>query len=115
MIEAGRLTNRVTFEKRTTTKDDFGHELNTWTTMLTVWANIKPVGARERLRGGQYETTLTHTVVVRYASAYPEPAQIDSWRIKYGDRLFNISGMLNHEEDNTYLVFDCTEGSADGQ
>lgn len=114
-MDIGRLDKRITIQRRSATKDSYGQEVNQWVDIATVWANIKPIGGRERLRSMVVESSLTHTVMVRYRESLMPPTLADAWRIQYGTRIFNITAAMDMEEDHRWVVFDCTEGSEVGQ
>jgi SPP1 family predicted phage head-tail adaptor len=114
-MDIGRLNQRITVQQRTLTLDGYGQELNTWTNVATVWANVKPISGREKMRGMAIESQLTHTVLVRYREAFMPPKTVDAYRINYEGRIFNITAARDLEEDREYIIFDCTEGSLDGQ
>lgn len=117
MDKIGRLDKRVTIQRRTATQDSYGQELDSWTTIAQVWAQVKPLGGKERMRNAAMvvESILTHTVTVRYSDTLMPPLEADAWRILYGSRIFNISTSRDVEEDRRFIEFDCTEGSVNGQ
>lgn len=118
-MEIGRLNKRITVQRRSATKDDYGQEQNSWSAVATVWANIKPIGGREKLRAMAIESELSHTIAVRYNAALMPPTQADAMRIFYstptGDRIFNITAARDVDEARRHIIFDCVEGSLDGQ
>lgn len=114
-MNAGRLDRRVTIERRAAGVSEYGHPADdAWEVLATVWANIKPIGGRERMRGESLESTLTHTVGIRYNAALAQPTLADAWRIKYGERLLNITAARTIDEGRHWIIFDCTEGSISG-
>jgi len=115
MISTGKLIHRVVVQQRTTTQDGYGQQLDTWVDMKEVSANIKPIGGREKLRSMAINATLTHTVAVRFSAMFMPPLDSTKWRIKYGTRIFNIVATRDVDEENRFIIFDCTEGSVDGQ
>lgn len=117
MDKIGRLDKRVTIQRRSATLDGYGQELDSWTTIAQVWAQVKPLGGRERMRtvAMVVESILTHTVTVRYSDTLMPPLEADAWRILYGSRILNISTSRDVEEDRRFIEFDCTEGSVNGQ
>ena len=117
MDKIGRLDKRITIQRRSSTKDSYGQEIDSWTTIAQVWAQVKPMGGRERMRNTAMvvESILTHTVTVRYSDTLMPPLEADAWRILYGSRIFNISTSRDVEEDKRFIEFDCTEGSVNGQ
>jgi len=118
-MDAGRLDKRITFQRRSAVKDDYGQQLDAWSEVATVWANVKPIGGREKLRAMAIESELTHTVAVRYTASLLPPIAAAAMRISYqtptGTRLLNITAARDLDEERRFIIFDCTEGSLDGQ
>ena len=114
-MDIGRLDKRITLQSRSATLDDYGQQINSWSDQGTVWANIKPVSGREKLKAGQVDSILSHTVAIRYNANFMPPRTVDAWRIVYGTRYFNIIAAMDVDEAHQYIIFDCTEGSIDGQ
>ncbi len=114
-MRAGDLRHRITIERPSSTVDDFGQPIpGGWQEVASVWANIKPVSGREKLRAGAVESTLSHTVLVRYQSGLLPSASADAWRINYGGRLLAIHAAMVVDERGQWIIFDCTEGSLNG-
>ena len=40
-MQAGKLNKRITIQQRTTTQDAIGQPVETWTTVATVWADVR--------------------------------------------------------------------------
>ena len=40
-MQAGKLNRRITIEQRSTTQDAIGQPVETWTTVATVWADVR--------------------------------------------------------------------------
>ena len=113
MIPAVLFNHRITIQKRTGTLDAYGQEASTWSTVATVWADIRTVGSREKLKGMALDSTLSCTISIRYQAALMPPVQMDAWRIQFGDRYFSVLGGQNWNEMNEMIVFDCVEGRND--
>ncbi len=109
------MNQRVTIQRRSATKDAYGQEIDSWIAVAEVWAYVRPISGREKLRAFAIESDLSHTISVRYSAALLPPKTVDAWRIVYASRVFNITGTLNIDEGNKLLVFECVEGSLDGQ
>lgn len=118
-MNIGKLDKRITLQSRSATLDDFGQELNSFSDVATIWANIKPIGGREKLRSMAIESDLTHTVAIRYNVRFMPPKIAAAKRISYttpaGTRIFNITAARDVDEDRKYIIFDCTEGGEVGQ
>ena len=113
-MDIGKLDKRITLQSRSATIDDYGQQINSWTDVATVWANIKPVSGREKMKAMQVDSILSHTVAVRYNATFMPPRTVDAWRIVYNGRYFNIIAAMDLDEARKYIIFDCTEGSIDG-
>lgn len=118
-MNIGHLDKRITIERRSTTLDAYGQQLDAWTTVANCWANIRPIGGRERIAAMQTQADLTHTVAVRYNIHLLPPQEISAYRIIYqtpaGERIFNITSVRDVDESRRFIVFDCVEGPRDGQ
>jgi SPP1 family predicted phage head-tail adaptor len=110
VIAAGRLNRRITIQRPGVAKDAYGHPSAGWIDVATVWAHIKPMSTRERIRLGAQESLLTHTVRVRYREDLMPPTTADAWRIVYGDRVLRITGAHSPDERRESVIFDCVEG-----
>jgi len=109
-MKIGRLDKRITIEQRSDTKDAYGQKVLSWNAIGTVWANIKPIGARERLAAMAYESVISHTVAIRYNPDFLPVLSADSMRIIYGTRTLQITGAHDLDEARRHIIFDCIEG-----
>jgi SPP1 family predicted phage head-tail adaptor len=95
MIRAGTLKHLLTIETPSTTTNEYREEIQTWTTLLSTRASIKPLRGKETYINQTKDATATHLVTFRY--------QIDItpiMRVRFNDRLFNITSVINVEESN---------------
>ena len=69
-MRAGKLRERVTIQQKTLVSDGMGGQSETWATLATVWAAVKPniAGAREAMTGaaGQVQARTVYEVRIRY-------------------------------------------------
>lgn len=114
-MHANKCRHLITIQRRSATLDDYGQKVSAWSTVATTRANIRPVGGREKVSGMEMMATLTHTVAVRYQAALVPPLEASTWRIMFGTRILNIITSRNLEEKNRWIVFECEEGSLDGE
>lgn len=105
------------FQRRTTTQGSFGHEGDTWTKVCDAALEIRTLSlkTREVLAGAGQTSVITHTISTRYNDQLLPMIKVHELRIKLGTRLFNIHGGSDFEERHTWMVFECTEGTLDGQ
>lgn len=116
-MRISKLQQRITIQRRSTTLDAYGQEINSWINIGTVWAEVKPLSGREKMRSNAMvvEAELTHQVTVRYSELFTPSIIADAWRILFGTRILNITASMNVDEADKSIIFDCTEGSFDGQ
>lgn len=116
-MRISKLQQRITIQRRSSTLDAYGQEINSWSDIGTVWAEVKPLSGREKMRINAMvvESQLTHQVTVRYLTLFLPSTTADAWRILFESRVFNITASWNVDEANKTIIFDCTEGSLDGQ
>ena len=97
-MEIGALKKRVTIQCPTKASDLMGGFTNTWTDHATVWAAIWPVSAGDVIRSEKDTNEVTTRIRIRHRYAMRP-----SWRIKFGDRYFNIISIINVREENKLL------------
>ena len=117
-MNPGDLNKRIKIQMRNPASDDYGQPVNEWIPEFEVWANIRPVGGNERLIAMSLQTMQTHTVAVRYQPGMMPPKNLNALRILYEtpecERIFNIIGARDLDEKHQFVVFDCVEGSENG-
>jgi len=112
-MNPNKLVHKITFQRPLSTVADFGHRVDTWTDIATVFADVRPMGSNERVAAMQMQSGGTHIVTVRYQSNLCSVTGKD--RILFGSRTFNIVGLpRNIDERHRVLAMDVTEGGADG-
>ena len=115
MIAVGSLNRKVQIQKRVGIKDEYGQESQSWVKLADVWANIKPVSGREKLRNSSSESTLTDSVAIRYQANLMPVTNADAWRIVYNLRIFDINAAKEFNDARRFIIFDCIEtGIVDG-
>ena len=92
-MRAGRLRHRITIQSVGSTLDDYGDLSNSWTTLATVWASIKPVSGTEENIASELTGIATHTIAIRYRSGITSQN-----RIVFGSRTFEIHHVKNWNE-----------------
>jgi len=75
----GRLDRKIVIQTKTTTKDTFGQELDTWSDLATVWAQYKPrmnSAAALTETADQIQFREVASFVTRYRSDVPDTSRI---------------------------------------
>lgn len=109
-VRGGTLNRSINIQSRTTGKDSFGGQTQTWTTLKTVYALIEALSGSERAAAMSYSTDVSHRVTVRYDALWSDPRAVATYRIQYGTRLFNIEAAMNVDEANKVIELICSEG-----
>ena len=104
---AGNLRMRIDLQSAVETRDSIGGVVRTWSTIATVWGEIRPMNSRETVANSQVVERITHFIKIRqYANLRT------TWRVKYGSRIFNITGIRNIDERGKVQVLDAIEEGA---
>lgn len=99
-----RLNKRITIQSKTKTSDGLGGYSEIWSNLKTLWAEIKPISNSNNFETNQIEEKITHIITVRYYNSLTT-----QHRIKYGDRIFNIIGIINPLENNQTMEITAEE------
>jgi SPP1 family predicted phage head-tail adaptor len=108
-MRAGRLNQRITFQRRTETLDAYREDTGTWANIATVSAAVEPVNGREFFSALQVQSSITTRVVCRYSSEVSGVTTKD--RILHGSDYYDIESILNVGSRNKELHFMCVQHS----
>jgi len=103
-MRIGDLNKQITLQYPTKVSDGMGGFTETWTDADTIWAAIWPISANELVRSMQQTMEISHRFRIRYRNVLRP-----DWRIKYGNRYFNIVSIINPNEKNKLLDLMCKE------
>jgi len=98
-IAPGELRSLIQIQSQSSTPDDFGQSLETWTTVLTAWASIKAVTLSEAFQPNQFTSQVTHIIKMRW-TAVPISGGM---RAVYGTHIYKIQAPENVDERNLVL------------
>lgn len=102
--EIGELRQRVVFQSAVKLDDGYGGKQVIWQDAFSAWALIEPLSAHEKFEAMSVQSRITHRVYIRYRSDVST-----GMRIRYGDRLFEIEGILDVGEQKRFLELLCSE------
>jgi SPP1 family predicted phage head-tail adaptor len=91
-MRAGRRSKKVTIQRSTPSRGDYGEEVEAWATLSQPFVNIKTISGSETIQGGQLDSKSTHLITLRETDVTPAD------RILHGSRVFNIVSVMNPEE-----------------
>jgi len=108
-MRAGALRFRVTLEEPSqVTTDSDGGRTKTWQplTPSQVWCSIAPATARqlERVAAGTVTSTATHVVSMRFHAGVTTKT-----RVTFGDRQFQVVGVMSPDELQIETIALCKE------
>ena len=105
-LYVGELNKKITFMQYSdATVDDLGQDSKQWTPVKTVWAQFRPIRGLETDEAARkFREERIYKAVIRY-----NPIINASFRIKYGDRLFEIISVLDPKEQHYKLEIECKE------
>ncbi len=103
-IAAGSRNRRIVIQSATETTTDGGEVTRSWSTFATVWAEIKPLSAREAMVAQQSQATTTHKIIILY-----RPGITPDMQALYNGRTFRFDSVINLDEANRQLVITAME------
>lgn len=108
-MRAGRLNQRIAFQRRTESLDGYGEDRGTWSALATVWAGVEPVSGREYFASQQTQSDVTTKIVCRYSSEVSGVTVKD--RILHGTAYYDIRSIIDVNSRGKELQFMCTQHS----
>lgn len=111
-MRAGILTQRITFQRRTSQKNDYGEPLDVWRDLVSVWAAVEPISGREFFTALQVQSDITTRITCRYSSAVAAIGPQD--RIKHGAVVYDIRHPpIDKDMRHREMQFMCTQHVGD--
>ncbi len=102
----GELNKRIVVQHPTLTPDGMGGMTKVYSDADTIWSALWPVKASERVQSDQATMTATMRIRIRYRSKF-----LPSWRLRFGNRFFNVVSIINQNERNQWLDLMCEEAT----
>jgi SPP1 family predicted phage head-tail adaptor len=104
-LNIGQLKERITLQQTTRTPDGMGSFVISWSNVATIWARAWTVSSTEGIAGAQVTMIRVQKFGIRYRSVMKP-----SWRVKWGDRYFNITG-IDPDEKREFIYLTCKEAA----
>lgn len=89
MIPAGKMSERVTFQAKSVTRNSLGEEVVTWADVATVWAEVRPLRGREFYAANQTQQVVDVRFMVRARAGLT----VDM-RLLWKTTPYDITGMI---------------------
>ncbi len=109
------MRHHITVQQGTASVDSYGKRTYTWSTLQDVWADIKAVRWAEGMTADQRKASATHSFVIRNPNVVVAYGSDDSdvitpkHRIVFGNRTFEILGVVDPDGRGRYQVIDARE------
>ena len=97
-MRIGALNKRITIQIPTKAPDGMGSFTITWTDHATVFCAIWPLMGKELVQAMQTDMVISHRIRIRYRSVFRP-----DWKLRFGQRYFNIVSVTNPGERNEWL------------
>lgn len=111
---AGKLNRRVTYQDLTDgAPNALGQVPDVWSTVATVWAEVRSPSGRELLNAGQYTAIVTDVITVRRARGwFPKPTGrflVSSPVYDATPRTLNVVSATDPDSGREWVVCMCLE------
>jgi SPP1 family predicted phage head-tail adaptor len=111
----GALRERIEVQSLAETKDAMGAPIQAWSTLATLWAEVRPASSGETWRRQQMQSSAGWTVVIRHRADLTPQMRIVWTNLKTGRvHTFQIKGTENPDMRGRFLEIACEELSAAG-
>lgn len=104
----GAMRERVDIQTRTPTVGAIGNVAFAWATTATVWAQVRPMSARERFVAERLAARGVYEITIRWRTGIT-PAMRMLWR----GRTFNVKQILNPDERRRFLTIIVEDAAPD--
>lgn len=89
-MNTGRMRHIVALQSKAMSTDDYGGQVETWSTFATVWAEVQPLRGRELLAAQAAQGETTVRFVLRYLATVD---QAD--RIVWDGKIYNVRDVID--------------------
>lgn len=105
-MRAGLLRQEVTISQESQAADSQGGYALSWTTVATVYGEVRDLSTRELLQAQQAENSAAVGITIRYRTDVTA-----KMRAVVGSTVFNILGVRDPDGRSRMLVLDCMRGT----
>lgn len=102
-MDAGTLNREVTISRPPIGSDQYGEPLTTWSTVATVWANIKYLNGAETIRADAVMSVAKVSIRIRYRTDLDT-----SMRVRRGVTTFTVLAVLPDEVNQEHVDLVCS-------
>lgn len=105
-LNASDLNKRITLQQKSNNyqTDEEGNPIEVWNDIAIIWAAVKPLRGREFWQAASTNAENTIKVIIRYRSGIT-----NDMRIAYGNRLLEITNIIDVDEKHREIHLMCKE------
>ena len=100
------LKHQIELQQPTESSDGEGGSHKGWVTVETTWASIDPINAKQRTYYNSLSTEVSHYVKIR-----GNVRCLDTYQVKFGERILEILTVEDIQERDILKVLICKERS----
>lgn len=125
MLDAGKLRHRVRIERYTAQRDSAGEVIQDqhtgavtmfWEEVVTVWAAIEPLSAREFIQSAATQSQVTARITIRQRDGLDASMRLIHVRTGRPEVIYNPVAFLEDLASGLeYMTIPCTRGVGEGQ
>ncbi|MBF0786100.1 head-tail adaptor protein [Muribacter muris] len=104
MVRAGKFDKVITLQKQVSRQNSYGGVIQEWQDIAQLRASIEPLQGREFFSGAVQLGEKVCRIRIRYRSNLDR-----TMRVKYGDRIFEITNIIDSKERHEELQLICQE------
>lgn len=109
-MEVGSLNRRIVIQSRDAGTDDAGQPVQTWTTLATVWANVKGATGMGSIRG-----SLDGVEVNAYSFRIRYRTDVDAAeRVVFGGQNYDVKSVRHDHAGREWTDMVCEVSDANG-
>jgi len=112
-LNPATLSERIVIQTLSTSVDNQGGRSSSWSTLATVWADVRPLTARETLAAKSAASLVGYEVTTRYRSDVTPKMRITwtpSWSSGTASRTLEVHGVRVDRPTQT-MALDCGEAT----
>jgi SPP1 family predicted phage head-tail adaptor len=109
-MTAGKMRDRVAFERQSEGTDEYGNPAQDWAALFTVWADVLETRGKEKVASGTVEASNTATVRIRTSTQARTITEAD--RATFRGHVWNIRSVIDLGRDRALLELLCERGVA---
>jgi SPP1 family predicted phage head-tail adaptor len=105
-VGAGKLNRRITIQRPSQTRDQYGQLTTDWADVLSTWGGIRAATSKEVYAASGFTSQVSHVITLRYR---PRTPILSSYRVNYQGRIFQLQAVSDPDENKVQVNLLCLE------